>query len=191
MAVALAAPAMAVTAEYYYTTSAPIIGSDTATAHYTIYTQQSDTATVDSLAQWCAAMEYEVFLATVGTGVDPDGVYENTAMERWAVSTPYEYGVVSPSSIFALWVYHNGSEPAQFMVIQAADLGYAATYGGYIFAQAVDVTGHATQAHSPWTYFAPEPATATLSLLALAGLAAHRKRRSENPCGEAANLPEA
>ena len=171
-AAATAAPMSAVTAEYYYTTSVPSIGTDTNAAHYTIYTLQSDTETVDSLASLYSTTKYADFISSAGTGIAAQEAYDATTMVRWDVTTPYEYGAVSQSSLFALWVYDSGTGDTRFMVIQAADLGYSP----YLFAQGVDVTGLAVQPHSPWSRFNPEPTTATLSLLALIGIAARRRR---------------
>ena len=177
----LVAPAMADNWEcmtmYVKTTE-----NDTDHNRYTLYVLNVNDTTYSDFATTLGSLTYDEFQTQYGSA---------------AHATAYRYGsnwgqvlgelddtgistTVGTENIYATWVYNNGGTGdalvTEFKVVTTSDVHYP-TRSTIDSDDSDDSTFKATE----WKKFAtaktPEPATATLSLLALAGLAARRRRK--------------
>ena len=169
----LAAPAMAadwsVTNAFYRP-----YGDYTDKADYTFYLYHDSTASITSTADMTNAiadMTLSEFTALAGTG------YAFTVDRAWGMisvegdlSAPLTTLSADPANIWGVCVY-NG-ENAAFSVAET-DADYVHMMGEWQYYS----DSAAYTAFKPDSPATPEPATATLSLLALAGLATRRRRK--------------
>ena len=160
----LAAPAMAKSwsIDYSY---AGVYNNDRTEENYTFYTFYLDTANITTTIQNNTLAEFKT---TYGEGYSCTGDLENQL--AFVVGTTVTTPTTEPDNIWGVVVYQNGDD-ALFSALAPSDVfmnrvqfDYYDGENGYV----------AFKADSPTT---PEPATATLSLLALAGLATRRRRK--------------
>ncbi len=165
LACAMVMPAMA--ANWMVSAKYSFYGENNTPADYTLYLYQDPTASITStvdMTNIIADMTLSEFTAAASGSNPFAGGTESSMTTLFATTLPQDS---TPSnSIWGVCVY-NG-EDAVFSVTQAAESGSILRYNS------LQASYTAFKADSPTT---PEPATATLSLLALAGLATRRKRK--------------
>ena len=168
----LAAPAMAAEWNVLDATYSPY-GGYTDKADYTFYLYHDSTASITSTADMTNAiadMTLSEFTAAAGTGY---AFTKNKALGRigtdGSLSTPLTTLSANPANIWGVCVY-NG-ENAAFSVAET-DADYVHMMGEWQYYS----DSAAYTAFKPDSPATPEPATATLSLMALAGLCARRRR---------------
>ncbi len=144
---------------------------------YKFYAIYQDTTDIGDVVSTIKTDTFADFKTTYGEGLNfegaeaADGVYFESLAP--VVTSPTDF-----TKIWGVSVYENG-EDALFEVLPVSDFvpASAATGGiAYIYFDSWTTPGEyvAFNSGSPAT---PEPATATLSLLALAGLASRRRRK--------------
>lgn len=150
-------------------------GDQTNKDDYTFYLYHDTAADITSVSANIANMTLSEFTTTAGTGYafTQDGA-DGTMATAGTPMEPLITGLsADPATYWGVCVY-NGAD-AGFMVAESGTAMYSAmglvTYSVYDFDTEHNYTSF--KSGSPAT---PEPATATLSLMALAGLCARRRR---------------
>ena len=146
--------------------------NDTDYTHYSFYLHEQKNTTASIVSSAIQEKTLSEFLADAGQRYDATqySIYnEHISNDIFARPTTNFSDSIALSDIWAVSVYQNGDD-AMFQVITGNPDTWLLTY-----TWGLEHTAYASfSSGSPTT---PEPATATLSLLALAGLATRRKRK--------------
>lgn len=173
LALATVMPAMAENWKVAAGTSFNGITGITATkADYALYLYRDAAADVASVTGNISAMTYDDFISEAGTKYDFGGyATASNKLSKAAFTSDLSVEGTAADQIWGVCVYHGNAADAQFAVVQAT---MSTTEGQLKAFNGASATYTAFKSDSPTT---PEPATATLSLLALAGLATRRRRK--------------
>ncbi|MCQ2364254.1 MAG: PEP-CTERM sorting domain-containing protein [Akkermansia sp.] len=175
-ALATVMPAMAANWKVAAGTQFTILTDITATkTDYALYLYRDEAANVASVTGNISAMTYDDFISVAGTKYD-FSIYSPEA-NRLLITAPFTSDLsvngtaTEANQIWGVCVYHGNAADAQFAVVQATKSNTAGQLKAF---NGTSATYTAFKSDSPAT---PEPATATLSLMALAGLASRRRRK--------------